>query len=95
MPCFLNAVSLDREMGNRYDLAMVLSHLGETYASTGDLPGAREVWDESLLILRTLHHPQAGVVSGRLLALSSGRPPLPGKTGVLGLPEGPADAGAA
>jgi tetratricopeptide (TPR) repeat protein len=95
VPCFLRAVSLDREMGNRYDLAMVLSHLGETYASTGDLPGAREVWDESLLILRTLHHPQAGVVSGLLLALSSGRPPLPGKTGVLGLPEGPADAGAA
>ena len=95
VPCFLRAVSLDREMGNRYDLAMVLSHLGETYASTGDLPGAREVWDESLLILRTLHHPQAGVVSGRLLALSAGRPPLPGKTGVLGLPEGPADAGAA
>ena len=42
MPCFLRAVTLDREMGNRYDLAMVLAHLGETYASTGDLRGARE-----------------------------------------------------
>ena len=28
VPCFLRAVSLDREMGNRYDLAMVLAHLG-------------------------------------------------------------------
>jgi tetratricopeptide (TPR) repeat protein len=55
VPCFLRAVSLDREMGNRYDLAMALAHLGETYLSVGDHGGAREAWDESLLILRTLH----------------------------------------
>jgi hypothetical protein len=42
-------------MGNRYDLAMALAHLGETYLSVGDHGGAREAWDESLLILRTLH----------------------------------------
>ncbi len=95
VPCFLRAVTLDREMGNRYDLAMVLSHLGETYVSMGDLRGAREAWDESLLILRSLHHPTAGMVRGRLAALASGRPPLPGKTGILAIPEDPADAGAA
>ena len=67
--CFLRAVSLDREMGNRYDLAMVLAHLGETYAATGDLPGAREAWEESLLILRALHHPAASTVRARLAAL--------------------------
>jgi tetratricopeptide (TPR) repeat protein len=79
VPCFLRAVSLDREMGNRYDLAMVLAHLGETYASTGDLRGAREAWDESLLILRTLHHPAAGAVKAQLTALSAGkRPAIPG-----------------
>src|SRR6201996_9387867 len=72
VPCFLRAVSLDREMGNRYDLAMVLAHLGETYASTGDLHGAREAWDESLQILRTLHHPSAVMVRGRLAARASG-----------------------
>ena len=95
VPCFLRAVSLDREMGNRYDLAMVLAHLGETYASTGDLHGAREAWDESLQILRTLHHPSAVMVRGRLAALASGR--LPGNTGVPGVPvpDDPADAGAA
>jgi transcriptional regulator with XRE-family HTH domain/tetratricopeptide (TPR) repeat protein len=73
VPCFLRAVTLDREMGNRYDLAMVLAHLGETYASTGDLRGAREAWDESLAILRTLHHPAAGQVRGHLTALAAGR----------------------
>ena len=98
VPCFLRAVSLDREMGNRYDLAMVLAHLGETYVSTGDLQGAREAWDESLLILRTLHHPAAATVSGRLAALAGGR--VPRKPEVLGLPdareaEATPDAGAA
>ncbi|HEX3712115.1 MAG TPA: tetratricopeptide repeat protein [Trebonia sp.] len=71
VPCFLRAVSLDREMGNRYDLAMVLAHLGETYLSVGDHGGAREAWDESLLILRTLHHPAASRVRAQLAALTS------------------------
>ncbi|HEX7165270.1 MAG TPA: tetratricopeptide repeat protein [Trebonia sp.] len=75
VPCFLRAASLDREMGNRYDLAMVLAHLGETYASTGDLRGAREAWDESLLILRVLHHPAASAVRDQLAALTVGRRP--------------------
>ena len=69
VPCFLRAVTLDREMGNRYDLAMVLAHLGETYAATGDLRGAREAWDESLLILLALHHPVADQVRKQLTAL--------------------------
>jgi tetratricopeptide (TPR) repeat protein len=89
VPCFLRAVSLDREMGNRYDLAMVLAHLGETYVCTGDLRGAREAWDESLLILRTLHHPTAHKVRGRLAALAAGR-----LTGIA-VAGATADAGAA
>ena len=98
VPCFLRAVSLDREMGNRYDLAMVLAHLGETYVSIGDLRGAREAWDESLLILRTLHHPAAATAAGLLVSLADGR--APGKPEVLGLPdvreaEAASDAGAA
>ena len=67
--CFLNAVTLDREMGNRYDLAMVLLHLGDTYASTGDGVGAREAWEESVMILEALHHPSAGEVRSRLTGL--------------------------
>jgi tetratricopeptide (TPR) repeat protein/transcriptional regulator with XRE-family HTH domain len=93
VPCFRRAISLDREMGNRYDLAMVLAHLGETYVALGDLAGAREAWDESLLILRALHHPSAPMVRGWLAALSAGR--LPAKTERLGGPGGPADVGAA
>jgi tetratricopeptide (TPR) repeat protein/transcriptional regulator with XRE-family HTH domain len=87
--CFRRAISLDREMGNRYDLAMVLVHLGETYVSTGDLQGAREAWEESLLILQTLHHPSAATVRGQLAALAAGRLPAAMDDG------DPADAGAA
>jgi tetratricopeptide (TPR) repeat protein len=92
VPCFLRAVSLDREMGNRFDLAMALVHLGETYVAVGDLAGAREAWDESLLILRALHHPAAPMVRGRLIALPSGRPAA--KLEPVGAPAGPADVGA-
>jgi tetratricopeptide (TPR) repeat protein/DNA-binding XRE family transcriptional regulator len=67
--CFLNAITLDREMGNRYDLAMVLLHLGDTYASTGDGAGARQAWEESVMILEVLHHPSAGAVRSRLAEL--------------------------
>ena len=67
--CFLNAVTLDREMGNRYDLAMVLLHLGDTYACTGDGVGARAAWEESVMILEALHHLSAGEVRSRLTGL--------------------------
>jgi transcriptional regulator with XRE-family HTH domain/tetratricopeptide (TPR) repeat protein len=70
VPCFLNAVTLDREMGNRFDLAMVLLHLGESCAATSDADGAREAWHESVAILRGLHHPAAGTVSERLASLA-------------------------
>ena len=70
LTCFLNAVTLDREMGNRFDLAMVLLHLGDSCASTGDADGAREAWEESVAILQGLHHPAAGAVRGRLAGLT-------------------------
>jgi tetratricopeptide (TPR) repeat protein len=70
VPCFLRAVSLDREMGNRFDLAMVLAHLGETYLATGDVLGARQAWDESVAILEVLHHPSSALVRGKLVAVT-------------------------
>ncbi len=68
--CFLNAITLDREMGNRYDLAMVLLHLGDSYALTGDGVGARAAWEESVTILEVLHHPSTGEVRSRLGSLT-------------------------
>jgi tetratricopeptide (TPR) repeat protein len=98
--CFLRAVTLDREMGNRFDLAMVLAHLGETYVSIGDVRGAREAWDESLLILRTLHHPAGGAVRRQLSALAAGQAANAARGAVaareaVAVQEAAADAGAA
>jgi hypothetical protein len=74
------------KMGNHYDLAMVLAHLGETYMTLDNVAGAREAWEESLLILREFHHPSAPTVRGRLAAISPTRPPAAVDAG------GPADA---
>ena len=49
---------------------MVLLHLGDTYALTGDGVGAREAWEESVLILEVLHHPATGEVRSRLGGLT-------------------------
>lgn len=67
--CFLRAVGLEREMGSRFNLAMALAHLGDTYVSTGDLRAARRVWAEALTILADLHHPEAFEVRAKLESL--------------------------
>ena len=67
--CFLRAVGLEREMGSRFNLAMALAHLGDTYVSTGDLRAARRVWAEALVILADLHHPEAFEVRAKLESL--------------------------
>jgi len=53
----------------RYDLAMALALLGDAYASTGDVPDAREAWREAADILEGLRHPEAGEVRGKLAGL--------------------------
>jgi tetratricopeptide (TPR) repeat protein/transcriptional regulator with XRE-family HTH domain len=68
--CFLRAVALEREMGSRFNLAMALAHLGNTYVSTGDLRAARQVWAEALTILADLHHPEAFEVRAKLESLN-------------------------
>ena len=54
--CYLQAAALEREMGNRFDLARALVHLGDTYHAVGDFSAARDAWAEALPILEDLHH---------------------------------------
>ena len=72
--CFLRAVALDREMGNRFDLARALTHLGDTHRSTGVLDAARHVWAEALAILEDLHHLEAAEVRAKLESLPVSSP---------------------
>jgi tetratricopeptide (TPR) repeat protein len=68
--CFLRAVSLQRAMGTRFDLAESLAHLGDTHRSTGDLPAARQAWSEAAAIYENLHHLSADKVRGTLKSLA-------------------------
>jgi len=70
----LRAVALDREMGNRFDLARALTHLGDTHRSTGVLDAARHVWAEALAILEDLHHLEAAEVRAKLESLPVSSP---------------------
>lgn len=53
-----------------FDLARALTHLGDTYRSTGDLAAARSVWAEALAIMEDLHHLEAAEVRAKLDSLS-------------------------
>jgi tetratricopeptide (TPR) repeat protein/transcriptional regulator with XRE-family HTH domain len=59
--CYLRAAALDREVGNRFDLARALAHLGDTHHAIGDLSAARNVWAEALAIFEDLHHLRAAL----------------------------------
>ena len=59
--CYRRAAALDREVGNRFDLARALAHLGDIYHATGDPAAARNSWAEALAIFQDLHHRPAAV----------------------------------
>lgn len=67
--CFQRAVSLQRDIGTRFDLADSLAHLGDTHRSAGNLLAARQAWSEALAILDGLHHLHAVEVRARLESL--------------------------
>ena len=63
---YQHALSLCRELGPRYYQSVTLSHLGETYAASGDTTAAARAWREALDILIGLNHPDADEVRTRL-----------------------------
>ncbi len=69
--CFSRAANLNRETGNRFQLAMTLSHLGDTYRVMSNTRAARTVWAEALAHLEDMHHqPAARGVRAKLDDLS-------------------------
>jgi len=69
-----------REAGDLPTQAEVLTHLGDTRYAAGELPQARDAWQQALDILDGLHHPDAGQVRTKLAAIDAhGRrePPAP------------------
>jgi DNA-binding SARP family transcriptional activator/tetratricopeptide (TPR) repeat protein len=66
--CYQRALSIFRELGNRYQEALSLTHLGDTRHAAGELTQARDAWRQALDILDDLEHPDAGEVRAKLMA---------------------------
>jgi hypothetical protein len=60
-----------RELGDRFNEADVLAHLGDYYRDTGDASVAIQHWRRSLAILDELHHPNAAKVRTKLASIPS------------------------
>jgi len=67
--CYERALAIFRNAGSRSEAAEVLSKLGEIWQDTGELPRARQAWQQALAILEDLDLPQAGDVRARLAGL--------------------------
>ena len=55
-----------RELGDRYNQASVLVHVGDNLSASKDRAGARAAWREALAILEELSHPDADQVRAKL-----------------------------
>ena len=62
--------TLFRDLGDRYDEADTLTHLGDTHHAAGDPDAARDAWQQALTILDELDHPDADQVRAKLGGLT-------------------------
>ncbi|GAA2521249.1 hypothetical protein [Winogradskya humida] len=69
------ALTLYREVGDRYYEPDPLIKLGETHRATGDLDAARDAWEDALAILDDIGRPEADAVRADLATLGSTRQP--------------------
>jgi tetratricopeptide (TPR) repeat protein len=63
------ALGLCRDYGDRCDEAQILTHAGEAHHAAGQLPQARQAWQQALAIYDTASHPSAGKVRTQLASL--------------------------
>jgi DNA-binding SARP family transcriptional activator/Tfp pilus assembly protein PilF len=64
--CYRRAIELHRQAGSRWAAADALGHLGDTCHAAGKLQEARVSWQEALVILEDLRHPQADQIRAKL-----------------------------
>jgi tetratricopeptide (TPR) repeat protein len=64
--CYQSALSLFRELGDRFNEAEILTHLGDALHAAGDQQEARAAWQQALVILDDLHHPDADQIRAKL-----------------------------
>ena len=64
--CYQHALGFVRELGDRYNQALVLEHLGDAYQASGDMNAAARAWQRCLVILEDLHHRDAQRIQAKL-----------------------------
>ena len=60
------ALRIFRTLGDRYDEAEILTHLGDALQASGDHQAACNAWHQALAILDDLQHPDAAQVRAKL-----------------------------
>lgn len=73
--CLRTAVGQIEMLRTGYYQTTMLVHLGDAYYAAGQLPQARQAWQEALAILEDLNHSDADQVRARL---DGEEPPVPG-----------------
>ena len=71
LACYERALALYRQLGDRYSQSQTLVYLGDTHRASGRPSVAGDAWQEALVILEELRHPEAGQVRSRLDRLAA------------------------
>jgi tetratricopeptide (TPR) repeat protein/transcriptional regulator with XRE-family HTH domain len=67
--CSERAVSIFRAVGDRWGEADALTNVGDIRRATGELPTARQAWQQALAILDDLQHPDAAKIRIKLASI--------------------------
>jgi tetratricopeptide (TPR) repeat protein/DNA-binding XRE family transcriptional regulator len=75
------ALALCRDHGNRYTEAGILNHVGEARHLAGELPQARQAWQQALAIYEDIHPANADKVRAKLASAKDPLREMPDKSG--------------
>jgi len=70
--CYRHAIELTRLIGDRYHHAEVLVHVGDAHQVAKDLSAAHRAWQDALVILDELRHPDGEDVRRKLARTDEG-----------------------
>ena len=65
------ALRLEQAIGDRYNSASTFIRLGDVHRDTGDRTAARDAWQQALMVLDQMHHPDGEQVRAKLRSLDS------------------------
>ena len=68
---YRRAIGLFREIGDRIPAAQSLNHLGDACRAADDDLAARDAWQQALIILDELAHPEAAVIRDKLRSVAT------------------------